>query len=101
MQFTELWDQQIPMGGCAYHLARSSKEGCAVARYLALTGKVLYGHDLLALGLVTHAVSEYPYETLAHAIAQTVNARYTPNPSLTLANPNLSLSNAFFVFIVK
>ena len=44
-----------------------------MARYLAITSHTLYGHELLSLGLLTHLVDEYPYDSLGHALAHTLN----------------------------
>jgi len=68
----ELARGQMPMGGLAYHLARGCAEGCAAARYAALSQRRLYAHDLVALGLLSHLVGDRPYDTLANALSLTV-----------------------------
>lgn len=60
------------MGGLAYHLAQGSAEGTALARYLAVTQRIVYGHELHSMGLVTHLVGDHAYDSIANSVAQTV-----------------------------
>jgi enoyl-CoA hydratase/carnithine racemase len=62
----------LPLGGLAYHLAKSSTEGVAMARYLAITQRELTAHDMYTLGLLTHIVEIEPQVTLIHALAHTM-----------------------------
>lgn len=73
LRVTELAQGLLPAAGLAYHMARGCREGCALARYAAVTQCRLYGHELLALGLLTHLVSENPHDSLAFGISQTIN----------------------------
>lgn len=62
----------LPLGGLAYHMGRSSPEGVAMARYLAISQRELTAHDMCSLGLLTHIVEEEPHESLVHALAHTI-----------------------------
>lgn len=63
---------RLPLGGgLVYHLTRSSKFGYAMARYLAVSGRVLTAHDLYMMGLLTHIVVEEPHVHLTDALAHT------------------------------
>lgn len=42
-----------------------------MARYLAISERVIYSNDLYSLGLLTHLVEEQPHDSLAHAFAHT------------------------------
>ena len=54
-------------------MARGSTSGCAVARYLAVSEHTVEAHEMLSLGLLTHLVDDYAYDTLGHSIAHTLN----------------------------
>ena len=60
------------MGGLAYHLAQGSQEGTALSRYLSITQRIVYGHELYSMGVVTHLVGEHAYDPIANSIAQSI-----------------------------
>ena len=68
-------------------MVRGCQEGCSLARYLAVTQRKLYAHELLSIGLLSHLVSEHPYDSLAFAISQTYNDTRTELIKSRYINP--------------
>jgi len=73
LRMNDLLEGRLPLGGgIAYHLAKTSGDGVALARYLALSGRALTAHDLYELGLLTHIVQQdSPEDTLCVALGHT------------------------------
>lgn len=64
----------LPLGGgLAYHIARGCDEGVAMARFLAISQRIISAHDMRCLGLLTHIVEDEPHNSLLHALGHTID----------------------------
>lgn len=66
----------LPVGGIAYHLVHSFREGLGVARYLGLTGHSIGSDALYFMGLISHIVENECQTSLADALARTKSKNY-------------------------
>eukprot|EP01036_Dinobryon_divergens_P028510 gene28510-37464_t len=67
----DLLEGRLPLGGSlGHHLAHGCDEGVEMARYLAVSGRVITSYDMRGLGLVSYIVEDEPHFLLARALAE-------------------------------
>ena len=74
-KMTELSQGTLPAAGTAYYFAHSKATGIEMARYLAVTGRLVRADEMYLMGLLTHLVEENAQSSLTHAIAHTIPSK--------------------------